>query len=145
MQPCSGVGIMRGQLTYIHNKELQCLPTHMHTHASTHIKCFTRSLSPDLKVVQCGIVVAECGFLGASPDAVVENSSREEVCVIEVKCPYSARESTVVEACSTSFFCELVGRRPTLKEIMTTTIKYRDRWQSQTSRFVTLLYGHPQT
>ena len=83
-------------------------------HERTAIECFTCS-SPDLKVVKCGIVVAECGFLGASPDAVVENSSGEEVCVIEVKYPYSARESTVVEACSISFFCELVGGRPTLK------------------------------
>ena len=63
---------------------------------------------------ECGLVVhKEMPFLGASPDAVVCQDG--ESGIIEVKCPYSARDMTIEEACKlTKFF---LRQHPETKDI----------------------------
>lgn len=64
----------------------------------------------DLYACSSGFVISEqYPFLGASPDAAVYDPSvSDPFGVAEVKCPYSYRSVTPVEACSqASFFCTL--------------------------------------
>lgn len=46
-------------------------------------------------VAPCGLILSECGRLGASPDGVVGDV------ILEVKCPYSARSSSISDMCKT--------------------------------------------
>lgn len=49
---------------------------------------------PNLKILDCGIFInSQWPFLGASPDAIISNDS-----LLEIKCPYSARNTTIKEA-----------------------------------------------
>ena len=62
----------------------------------------------DLYACSSGFVVSEDPpFLGASPDAVVcDPSVTSTFGLAEIKCPYSSRDMTPVEACSQpAFFC----------------------------------------
>ena len=64
----------------------------------------------DLYACSSGFVVSEDHpFLGASPDAVVYDPSVTSTFgLAELKCPYSSRDMTPVEACSQpAFFCTL--------------------------------------
>ena len=63
-----------------------------------------------LTTCQSGFVVCESHpFLGASPDAnVYDPSAPQPFGVAEVKCPYSCRNVSPVQACTeTNFFCSL--------------------------------------
>jgi len=58
----------------------------------TAIQCFEEKTG--LKVEPCGLFIHEIyGFLGASPDGVIDNDF-----IVEVKCPKSAKNLTVSEA-----------------------------------------------
>ena len=62
-----------------------------------------------------GMYISDCGFLGASPDCVIVDHSGD-VRIVEVKCPYKAREKTLEEMYNDkSFCCSLTDRVPTLK------------------------------
>lgn len=55
---------------------------------------------------ECGLFISSSvGYLGASPDGLVYRGG--EVCgCIEVKCPFSVRDSTISDACmKPQFFC----------------------------------------
>lgn len=63
---------------------------------------------PNLTVTSCGFHISKSHpFLGASPDGAIYDPSNlcEPFGFLEVKCPYSARNITPVEACSLSGFC----------------------------------------
>ena len=65
---------------------------------------------------KAGFIIGSPPYLGASPDGVVE---REGITVklIEIKCPYSARDISVKEACADcKFFCSLQSDKMKLKE-----------------------------
>ena len=65
-------------------------------------------LQPGERVDPCGLYVHENGFLGASPDGLVVSSSGKRL--IEIKCPYSARNDTIVAECGkTNFFVYTKG------------------------------------
>ena len=69
-----------------------------HQHATGH---------QDLYCCRSGFVISEeYPFLGASPDGLIfyPNSS-DQFGVLEVKCPYSYRNCTPMEACSNKDFC----------------------------------------
>ena len=44
---------------------------------------------------RAGLYVSMCDFLGASQDAEVKEDSGDIVRVVEVKCPYKARNKTI--------------------------------------------------
>ena len=62
----------------------------------------------DLVVTPSGFLVCEeHHFLGASPDSTVYNpdDTQHPFGLLEVKCPYSQRQMTPEDACSSSGFC----------------------------------------
>ncbi|XP_060564386.1 uncharacterized protein LOC132723641 [Ruditapes philippinarum] len=79
----------------------------------------------EVTVRQTGIWLHESGILGASPDGFVQGefnknsivhqqlTDQDEILpdIVEVKCPFSAREMTVIEACQSikGFFLELTS------------------------------------
>lgn len=64
----------------------------------------------------CGLYISRRGFLAASPDGVVYNDSTP-IGLIEIKCPYSERNSLIFDACKkSSFFCEQIASEIHLKK-----------------------------
>jgi len=72
-----------------------------------------------------GFVVRTCGlvvnpsfpWLGTSPDGLVEDPSMKCFGLLEIKCPYTHRFSTIEEACSDpSFFASIINGNVTLKQ-----------------------------
>lgn len=62
-------------------------------------------------------ISSEDGFLAASPDGILHNN--ENKCgMLEIKCPYSCRNLTVLEACNQvkAFCCEVVNNEIHLKK-----------------------------
>ena len=86
-------------------------------HEIDAIRAYKKSLKPGLYVEEAGIFVSSCGFLGASPDSVV-CSGEKRIKLIEVKCPYRARQGTVREVCNNNAFCCLLdgNQQPRLKD-----------------------------
>ena len=65
------------------------------------------------KVQECGLFLStRIGYLGTSPDGLVSSDGKVIGC-IEIKCPFSAQDKTVVEACATiqQFFCTMDENR----------------------------------
>ena len=74
-------------------------------------------LHPQLNVVQSGLWIdIERGWLAASPDAIVTYEN-VVVGVVEIKCPFSARSMTPLEAAKTMplFSCKAVDEKIYLK------------------------------
>ena len=64
--------------------------------------------SSKLKVRNCGLYISEHGFLAASPDGVICDEDGSPKGTLEIKCPYTQRNTSIVDACSTAtFFCKL--------------------------------------
>jgi len=67
------------------------------------VKAFTAATA--LPVKETGIWLHESGILGASPDGLIGNNH-----IVEIKCPYTARDMTIDEALQTkSFYLERAG------------------------------------
>ena len=67
-----------------------------------------RNGHPDLTVSKCGFLVSPTNpWLGASPDGAVHdpNGADDSLGLVEIKNPFSAREKTLAEACTSSTFC----------------------------------------
>lgn len=62
------------------------------------VKAFTRITG--LNPINTGLWLTESGVLGASPDGLVGEDS-----VLEVKCPYTARNDTIADASKSKTFC----------------------------------------
>ena len=65
----------------------------------------------NVKVEKCGLVInPKWPWLGCSPDGIVNEKA------IEIKCPFSKKDLTIIEACADkSFFCTLENDQPKLK------------------------------
>ena len=46
--------------------------------------------------------IDESGYLGASPGGIVVDEAGHSIKLVEVKCPFSARDKTVKQACAES-------------------------------------------
>ena len=69
-----------------------------------YVKSKRQTGNVGLTVSSRGLVVSESGFLGASPDGFVFDPSQPAgncLGLLEIKCPFSARDMTPVEACQT--------------------------------------------
>ena len=74
-------------------------------------------LPENMKLDKSGIhILPQKGFLAASPDGIVTNDSKVAG-IIEIKCPYSARNLSVHEACLTlkQFYCQIIDGKACLK------------------------------
>ena len=77
---------------------------------------YRSSLDDNHTIRKAGFVIGSPPYLGASPDGVVEKEGTP-VKLIEIKCPYSARDISVEEACGDhKFFCSLQSDKIRLKE-----------------------------
>ena len=66
---------------------------------------YANTLEDGLYVDECGLHVStSSGYLGTYPDGLVYKAGEVSGC-IEIKCPYSAREKLVRDACTSQFFC----------------------------------------
>ena len=59
-------------------------------HESDALEAYRTTLHSSFTVNQVEICNSDCGYLGASPDGVVEDSSNNPIHLIEVQCPYKA-------------------------------------------------------
>ena len=85
------------------------------------VKAFTQIT--ELKPINTGLWLKESGVLGVSPDGLVGEDS-----VLEVKCPYNARNDTIADAAKNkSFSLHFVNGVCTLKKDHV----YRDQIQGQ--------------
>ena len=91
----------------------------------------------NLKLCKAGFYIGEPGYLGASPDGVLFSSSRREVGILEIKCPYSASNLTILEACQHCQSCNEDGSL-LWTNLTTTIIKYRVQLPLHRPTFVTL-------
>lgn len=89
-------------------------------HESTAFEMYESSIPQSMVLHKSGIYIYEDnGFLAASPDGILLMADSEVSCgIIEIKCPYTARNMTVQEACSNSkpFYCETVDGAIKLKK-----------------------------
>ena len=75
---------------------------------------------PELVVCKSGFIINPLyPFLGASPDGAVydPSSSDEPYGFLEIKCPYSQRNVTPIEACDSPGFCcctKMIGGKPSI-------------------------------
>ena len=91
----------------------------------------------NLKLRKAGFYIGEPGYLGASPDGVLFSSSRREVGILEIKCPYSASNLTILEACQHCQSCNEDGSL-LWTNLTTTIVKYRVQLPLHRPTFVTL-------
>ena len=87
-------------------------------HEENALEQYGQTLITGHSLHRAGLYVSSCGFLGASPDAVVKDESGDIVRVVEGKCHYKARNKTVEEMLEDkSFFWyrEKQSNRVTLK------------------------------
>lgn len=76
------------------------------------------SSSPMSNITKSGLWIdLTRGWLACSPDGLVLDQDKNLVGILEIKCPYSAREMTVHEACEkiSSFSCKLTDNNIQLK------------------------------
>ena len=100
---------------------------------------YRQILTSDFSLISAGFFVDKCEYLGASPDGMIKDASGQAspdgmikdasgqlVKVVEVKCPFRARDKTVQQACidDKSVCCSIVNNTPCLR----IDHKYRVRW-----------------
>ena len=70
-----------------------------------------------VRVAECGLIIHPSkGFLAASPDGIVQDTNRDETGLLEIKCPYTKRDSNMTEACvDGNFFCTMTNLQLQLK------------------------------
>ena len=92
------VNVNAAPLEYGKRNELKAKTKYLSMHNSVHLH---------VHLHKCGLVVnSEFSFLGASPDGKLCDNGK---CgIVEIKCPYSARNYTITETCNllTDFYVE---------------------------------------
>ena len=91
------------------------------------------------------IINPEYAYLGASPDGIVSDpTSTNPNGLLEIKCPYQARNSTPFEAATQKgFFCKINNGTLVLKKIIITIIRFKVRWLFLQGNGVISLYIQP--
>ncbi|KAF6215699.1 hypothetical protein GE061_000030 [Apolygus lucorum] len=70
-------------------------------HEKDAVELYKQKNPERMVIEECGLFVHKtCGFVGASPDALVDNDG-----IPEVKCPFSARDMNFDEAHNSKTFC----------------------------------------
>ena len=80
-------------------------------------QAYSRKSGPTMILICSGLVIhPEHGWLACSPDDLVSDTVAESQGLVEYKCPYTARDITVEEACKKKdFMCMLNSGKVTLK------------------------------
>ena len=79
-------------------------------HENTAFNEYERQMTQyhqNMKLRQSGFYIGDPAYLGASPDGILEDTNGDLCGILEIKCPYSAANISVREACSTldDFYC----------------------------------------
>ena len=87
-------------------------------HEHDALQQYRQTLDGEHTLSNAGLFVDKCGYLGASPDGVVVDGSGRRVKIVEVKCPFNAKDKTIEEACkdNKAFCCGIVNGKPDLKD-----------------------------
>ena len=83
-----------------------------------YAKKMQKNVHANFSVYHSGLVInPSCPYLGASPDGkVFDPTSTNRLGLLEIKCPYKWRNSSMEVACEDpKFFCHVVNRVPQLK------------------------------
>ena len=118
----------------IDNEELALARYTEHQKASRH---------PEFLVTKSGFLInPACSFLGASPDGAVYDPSHHHnpYGFLEIKCPYSARDKTPLEAAADPSFYFTIGGDGDL--ILKRSHSYYSQIQVESVHGATLLYTH---
>ena len=106
--------------SFFNNKEYTTMPVQINHGIKNEVKARNAYCSrTGFTVYKCGLVVnPSVPWLGASPDGLVKDPAEQNSFgLLEIKCPYTQRFSTVEDACSdSSFFAEIKSGSVTLKE-----------------------------
>ena len=104
---------------------------HGNENEETALKLFTDSRNDIIDCIRTGLVVnAAQSWLGASPDAIVTMENGEKV-LVEIKCPYTARDLTVDEAIDKNkSFC-MSRMDPSIAECNQVVLKKSHRYYYQ--------------
>ena len=88
-----------------------------HEHEPVVLQQCSQTLPSTLSLSKTGIFIDESGYLGVSPDGVVVDEAGHSIKLVEVKCPFSAKDKTVNQACteSKSFCCDIIDGKCQLK------------------------------
>ena len=90
-----------------------------HCARKAYYKYMQENGHPNMRTIRAGFVIhLQHGWLGCSPDDwVADPDSEDPSGIAEYKCPYTAREITPTEACTSlkGFFCALDNGKLTLK------------------------------
>lgn len=86
-------------------------------HEPVALQEYSQALPSTLSLTKAGIFIDESGYLGASPDGVVVDEAGHPIKLVEVKCPFSARDKTIKQACAESkpFCCDIIDDKCQLK------------------------------
>ena len=86
-------------------------------HEPSAFEQYQAQLPSSMVLRKAGIYISDTGFLAASPDGIVSSVGEIDYGIIEIKCPYTCRNMSVVEACSKikPFYCELENGQVKLK------------------------------
>ena len=104
--------------SFLERKEYSSLPVQQKHGRENEVKARNAYISSTgLMVHLCGLVVnPTLPWLGASPDGLVLNPLETSFGILEIKCPYTYRLSTVEEATDDwNFFAIIVDGKVTLK------------------------------
>ena len=88
-----------------------------HEHEPVALHEYSKAIPSALTLSTTGIFIDESGYLGASPDGVVRDEAGRPLKLVKVKCPFSARDMTIKQACaeSKSFCCAIIDNKCQLK------------------------------
>ena len=91
-------------------------------------KCYSE-INVSCHIHDCGLKInPELSFLGASSDGKVCDSGTTGI--LEIKCPYTARDMDLILAASTipSFCLSHSAGTLTIKKLMITTFRFKDNY-----------------
>ena len=94
---------------------LQCsYPTHSRGKEYAYIAHMNSLGNHGISVKKCGFIIHPVkGWIGVSPDGrVTDLTANKPLGLIAVKCPYTKREMTPMEACKDpNFYCKVINDR----------------------------------
>jgi len=105
--------------SFFATKEFTSTPVQISHGVQNEIKAHNAYCSrTGLSVRKCGLVInPSLPWLGTSPDGLVKDTTEQSFGLLEIKCPYTYRLSTVEDACSDpNFFASIKNDVVTLKE-----------------------------
>ena len=132
--------LVRDILKYKQSKPLGANDPRRHGHSlEPEARQLYINLHPDVTVKECGMFVdTEYGYLGASPDGIIEGTNNRTV--LEIKCPKSSLPVNAIARQDKNFFLATSDSTLHLKKYTRITAKYKCKWLSLAVPRLTFLF-----